>query len=165
MLLVAAGLALVPLRVQVPQPFWPVLASMFMFRLIVYVYETRRERVRPPLGYTLAYFFPLPNLCFTLFPVLDFKTFRETYYSEDEPTIYQTGVVWMVRGLSHLLAYRVVKYYLLPSPHELRDLGHLALFLAANYALYLRVSGWFHFITGLLHLFGFNLPRTHLNYF
>ena len=41
----------------------------------------------------------------------------------------------------------------------------MALFLAANYALYLRVSGWFHLITGLLHLFGFDLPRTHQNYF
>src|SRR5262249_43180726 len=80
-------------------------------------------------------------------------------------TIYQRGVAWIVRGLSHLLAYRFIKYYLLPSPHELRDLGHLALFLATNYALYLRVSAWFHLITGLLHLFGFNLPRTHHNYF
>ena len=72
---------------------------------------------------------------------------------------------WIVRGLSHLLAYRVVKYYLLPAPHELGDLPHLALFLAANYALYLHVSGYFHIITGVFHLFGFELPRTHHNYF
>jgi hypothetical protein len=165
LLLVCAGVALVPLRVQYPEPFWPVLASMFMFRLIVFLYEIRHQPGRPPLGKTLAYFFPLPNICFTLFPVLDFKTWCATYYDEDDFAIYQTGLVWMVRGVTHLLAYRVVKYYLLPSPHQLGDPGHLLLFLAANYALYLRVSGWFHLITGLLHLFGFNLPRTHLNYF
>jgi hypothetical protein len=164
-LLVVAGAQLAALRVQFPLPFWPVLASMFMFRLIVYVFETRHERGRPPLGHTLAYFFPLPNVCFPLFPVLDFKTFRQTYYDEDDYAVYQTGVAWVVRGVTHLLLYRVVKYYLLPAPHQLRDWPHLLLFLAANYALYLRVSGWFHIITGLLHLFGFNLPRTHHNYF
>ena len=37
--------------------------------------------------------------------------------------------------------------------------------MAANYALYLHVSGCFHIITGVFHLFGFALPRTHHNYF
>jgi hypothetical protein len=146
-------------------PFWLVLGSMFMFRIIVYLYDLRHEQRRPPLPLTVAYFFPLPNLCFSLFPVIDFKTFRQTYYDEEAYTIYQTGVAWVVRGLTHLLAYRVVKYYWLPAPHELHDMAHVLQFLAANYALYLRISGWFHVVTGLLHLFGFNLPRTHHNYF
>src|SRR5262249_11884526 len=50
-------------------------------------------------------------------------------------------------------------------PHEVGDLPHVFLFLAANYALYLKVSGYFHIITGVFHLFGFGLPRTHDNYF
>src|SRR5262249_29728560 len=107
----------------------------------------------------------LPNLGFTLFPVLDFKTFRATYYDDEPYRIYQSGVAWIVRGLTHLLAYRLVRYYLLPAPPEVRDLPHLLLFLATNYALYLRISGWFHVATGVLHLFGFNVPRPHLNYF
>ncbi|HXG11383.1 MAG TPA: hypothetical protein VNK04_16635 [Gemmataceae bacterium] len=165
LLLGLAGLFLVMARVEYrTAPFWPVLGSMFMFRLIVYLYDIRHER-RPPLLPSLTYFFLLPNVCFPLFPVIDFKTFRQTYYDEDAYAIYQTGVAWIVRGLTHLLAYRYVKYYLLPAPHELGDLPHFALFLAANYALYLHVSGWFHIITGMLHLFGFNLPRTHHNYF
>lgn len=165
LLLVLAGVLLAQWRWQFPQPFWPVLASMFMFRLIVYLYEVGSSRRRPPLAHTLAYFFPLPNICFPLFPVLDFEKFRSTYYDDDDYAIYQSGIVAMVRGISHLLLYRVVKYYLLPAPHQLSDLPHLLLFLAANYALYLRVSGWFHIIIGILHLFGFNLPRTHHNYF
>src|SRR5262249_34828026 len=149
-LLVAAGLFLALARIEHhTAPFWPVLGAMFMFRLIVYLYDTRHER-RPPLFQSLAYFFPLPNVCFTLFPVIDFKTFRRPYTDEDAAPIYLTGVEGIVRGLSHLLAYRYIKYSLLPQPHELRDLPHLALFLAANYALYLRVSGWFHIITGIL---------------
>jgi hypothetical protein len=162
---VLAGTQLAALRVESPAPFWPVLGSMFMFRLIIYVFETRHERARAPLPHILAYFFPLPNVCFTLFPVLDFKTFRRTYYDTEDYTIYKTGTAWMVRGLCHLIGYRFIKYYVLPAPQQLGDLPHLMLFLAANYALYLHVSGWFHLITGLLHLFGFNLPRTHHNYF
>ncbi len=165
LLIAAAGGVLVLWRIESTEAFWPVLASMFMFRLIIYLYDCCHERVQPPLGHTLAYFFALPNLCFTLFPVIDFKTFRETYYDEEPFTIYQSGVRWIARGLIHLLAYRLVKYYLLPAPHQLTDLPHFLFFLGTNYALYLRVSGWFHIITGMLHLFGFNLPRTHQNYF
>jgi hypothetical protein len=160
-----AGLQLAAVRVQYDWPFWPVLASMFMFRLIVYLFDTRHARGRRPSWHTLSYFFCLPNVGFTLFPVIDYTTYRETYQTEDPYPVYQTGVEWIVRGLGHLLLYRVVKYYLLPAPSDLRDLPHVALFLATNYALYLRVSGHFHIITGILHLFGYGLPRTHHNYF
>ncbi|HTU19555.1 MAG TPA: hypothetical protein VMG10_15955 [Gemmataceae bacterium] len=165
LLIAVAGGFLALWRLESTEPFWPILGSLFMFRLLVYLFDFYHERVRPPLLHTLAYFFTLPNFCFVFFPVLDFKTFRQTYYDDKPCTIYQSGVAWIVRGLTHLLAYRFVKYYLLPAPHHLTDLPHLLLFLGANYALYLRVSGWFHIITGMLHLFGFNLPRTHRNYF
>ena len=38
-------------------------------------------------------------------------------------------------------------------------------FLLATFLLYLRVSGQFHLIVGVLHLFGFRLPETHHLYF
>src|SRR5262249_10471859 len=38
-------------------------------------------------------------------------------------------------------------------------------FLLCMYLLYLRVSGTFHLIVGLLHMCGFNLPETHHFYF
>ena len=161
---VAVGLAY--LRRQEPSlGFWPILGSMFMFRLIVYLYDIRNARERPPLFQTLSYFFLLPNACFPLFPVVDYRTFQESYYCKDEWSIYQQGVNWIVRGIIHLLLYRYIKFYLIPAPYELTDLPHVALFMATNYALYLRVSGEFHLITGILHLFGFNLPRTHFLYF
>src|SRR5690606_29538820 len=52
--------------------FWPILGSMFMFRLIVFLYDIRRLTRLPPLSQTLPYFFLLPNACFVLFPVIDF---------------------------------------------------------------------------------------------
>jgi hypothetical protein len=38
-------------------------------------------------------------------------------------------------------------------------------FMLGMYLVYLRVSGTFHLIVGLLHMFGFNLPETHHLYF
>ncbi len=55
---------------------WPILGSMFMFRLIVYLYDLRHDKAPVSPWRTLAYFFLLPNVCFPLFPVVDFKTFR-----------------------------------------------------------------------------------------
>jgi hypothetical protein len=163
-LLLLAGVVLAMCRVDYPAPFWPVLGSMFMFRLLVYLYEIRHERGRPS-ALTLGYFFALPNVCFLFFPILDYKTWRTSYRANALEGVAQEGIAWISRGLVHLLAYRVVKYYLLPAPAEVKDVPHLTLFLATNYALYLHVSGTFHLITGILHLFGYGLPRTHNNYF
>ena len=165
LLVVAAGVMLAFWRLDVSRPFWPILGSMFMFRLIVYLHEMRRDQQRPSIALTAAYFFPLQNVCFLFFPIVDFKTFRDTYRPGAGWRDASGAIVFLLRGLSHLLLYRAIKYYLLPSPHQLSDAAHVAWFLAANYALYLHVSGYFHIITGLFHLFGFELPRTHHNYF
>src|SRR4029077_5702310 len=52
-------------------------------------------------------------------------------------------------------------HYLLIHPLEVTDLFGVTRFAVATLFLYLRVSGQFHIIIGLLHLFGFNLPETH----
>lgn len=164
-ILFMAVTALIWFRRQYPLPFWPIVGSMFMFRLVCFLYETRKRDGMPPLTSSLSYFFLLPNVCFPLFPVIDFKTFRDAWYREEEWMTYQRGVHWIVRGLIHLLLYRFIKLYLVPKPYDLRDLPTIAVFMATNYALYLQVSGQFHLITGLLHLFGYDLPRTHNMYF
>ncbi len=165
LMLIAVGVVLIVLRNQWPLPMWPVLGSMFMFRLMLYSYSTRKAVTNPPLTTTLSYFFMAPNVCFPLFPVVDFNTFRDTWYKGDTWNIYQKGIICIVRGLTHLLLYRYIKFYLVPEPYELYDVPHVALFMVTNFALYLHVSGQFHLIAGLLHLFGFDLPRTHDRYF
>ena len=146
-------------------PIWPILGSMFMFRLIVYLYDRHHESEPPPLSQTLAYFFLLPNVCFPLFPVIDFKTFLRRYYDAPAAEIYQRGVAWMLLGISHLLLFRLVKYHLFLDLSEVRTGPELLLCFVSGYLLYLRVSGDFHLVCGLLHLFGFHLPSTHRWYF
>ena len=161
-----------------PRMVLPVLASMFMFRLIIYVYDLRQEeRARlagtPSKGVTgqpasvwtrLSYFFLLPNVCFLLFPIVDYRTYRRTYYDADAQAIYQKGVWWICLGLVQLLLYRLVYHYLVPSAEEVQGLPGIVRFILAAYLIYLRVVGQFQLIAGVLCLFGFNLPPAH-NFF
>src|SRR3990172_6293569 len=169
-LLLVAGVALVALRANLIQAswlevIWPVLASMFMFRLIIYVYDLKHGKATPTLTSTLSYFFLLPNVFFPFFPVVDYSTFRRTYYNDDQHRIYQKGLQWMLRGVIQLILYRYINYYLVIAPEDVTNTTELVRFLISNFALYLRISGQFHLIIGLLHLFGFNLPKTNYLYF
>jgi len=107
----------------------------------------------------------LPNPVFALFPVVDYKTMQRTYYNEEDWRIYQSGVTWMLRGVVHLILYRLVYYHLLLALGDVHGPLDLAQFLVANFSLYLHVSGTFHIAVGMLHLFGFNLPETHFFFF
>ena len=144
---------------------WPILGSMFMFRLALYLYALEHDEKRATPTRTLAYFFMLPNACFPLFPVVDYLSFRRNYYDRDATPIYETGVKWIVRGLIQLLLYRYVYVFLAGNATELHTLGELVQFLLATFLLYLRVSGQFHLICGVLYLFGFRLPETHHLYY
>jgi D-alanyl-lipoteichoic acid acyltransferase DltB (MBOAT superfamily) len=143
----------------------PVLGAIFMFRLAVYLYALRHEEGHATLAERLGYFFLLPNVSFLLFPVVDYQTYRRTYYNASAENIYQKGILWILRGLTHLVLYRVIYMYVTPDPEEVRDLWTVAQFSITSYLLYLRISGQFHLIIGILCLFGFNLPETHHRYF
>jgi hypothetical protein len=165
-LLLAAGALLVALRASwLPslwsEAIWPILGSMFMFRLVIYVYDLRHDKAPVSVTRTLSYFFMLPNVCFPLFPVVDYKAFRRNYYDDDAYRIYQVGINWIVRGVIHLVLYRFVYLYLTLAPSEVTDAGDLVRYLVSNFLLYLRISGQFHLVIGMLYLFGFRLPETH----
>lgn len=169
LLLVMVGALLVAMRakwIEAPalEAIWPILGSMFMFRLIVYFYDLRHDKAPISPVRTLSYFFMLPNACFPLFPVVDYKAFRRNYYDDDAYRTYQIGVDWMLRGLVHLLLYRFIYYHVTLAPSEVTDPATLLQYLVANFLLYLRVSGLFHLIVGMLYLFGFRLPETHNRY-
>ena len=150
---------------SLPTIVLPILGAMFMFRLMVYVYDLRHEKEQVSIWQRLSYFFMLPNVCFLLFPVVDYQTFRRSYYDAPAEGIYQKGLLWIMRGIVHLLLYRLVYHHLLPSPSGVVDLAGVVLFMLTTYALYLRISGLFHLVIGVMCLFGFNLPETHHLYY
>jgi len=144
---------------------WPILGSMFLFRLIIYMHDLRYGKERPDIWRTLSYFFMLPNVCFPLFPVVDYSRFSQDYYNEDQYRIYQRGISWIFRGIIHLILYRFVYLYLTLDPFEVNGLADVLQFSFSTFLLYLQVSGQFHLAVGMLLLFGFNLPETNHLYF
>ena len=143
------------LRAEVLVTSWaplvlPILGAIFMFRLAVYLYDLRHEKPGTTIWQRLSYFFLLPNVCFPLFPVVDYQSFKRTYYEGEAAEIYQKGLLWIFRGVTHLLFYRVVYYYWVPSPGEVTTLAAVVQSMVTTYLLYLRISGQFHLIVGVV---------------
>lgn len=167
-LIVALALALALARKQVlpafaaiPPTIWPILGSMFMFRLIVYLYDLKHEAAPFSASRAMAYFFMLPSVCMPLFPVVDYKTFQRSFYNADPLHLYQTGVKWILRGLIHLTLYKAVYFLAVVEPGSVVNGTDAARYMVSTFLLYLKISGLFHVIVGLLHLYGFGLAETH----
>jgi D-alanyl-lipoteichoic acid acyltransferase DltB (MBOAT superfamily) len=165
-LLLGAGAALTAMRADVIDAPWavrilPVLGSIFMFRLVLYVYDLRTEDSSATLWQRLSYFFLLPNVLFPLFPIIDYKTFLRTWYGRADHLIHAKGVDWISRGVVQLLLYRLIYRLYTPPIEDVGSIGMAVIYMLSAYLLYLRVSGLFHLIVGVLALFGFDLPETH----
>lgn len=149
----------------IPVSFYAVFGAIFMFRIIIYVYDLAHVRKPAELLPFLSYFFLLPNYYFTLFPVVDFQTMRRGYYQRDIHEIAQQGIFWMMRGTIQLMLYRLVTYFNDPYlPDRVTSLRALVTTMVLTFLLYLNVSGTFHLIVGMLHLFGYDLPETNRRY-
>ena len=152
------------LALGLPELVWPVLASFCMFRMIVLLYELKHAKKPEKAIDVLSYIFLLPNTCFPHFPVVDYRTLRRGYFTEDIHRVQRLGLQMMVTGTTHLLLYRIIDQRLRLTPDRVDGPASLAAFLVFNYLLYLRVSGQFHIACGLMHLFGYKLPETHHHY-
>lgn len=169
-ILVVFGLILAMARIEIFSiPFGnillPILGGLFMFRSILFLHEQRFIKKQESIWMRLNYFFLLPNLIFVIFPVVDYKTFINNYYSNPASETYRKGVLLMAKGVFHLLLYRLIYYYLVPNPNDIDTVyGYLQL-IVTTYALIVRIAGIFHFSAGVICLFGFDLPPTFNHYF
>ncbi len=168
-LLLLAGGALAAERMQalpsgsatMPASIWPILGSMFMFRILIYVYDLKHRAAPFGISRTLAYFFMLPNVCFPLFPIVDYKTLQRSAYNDDALRLYQSGARFMLRGLAHLALYKVAYHLAVIDAVDVVSGLDAAQYMFVAYLLYLKISGTFHLIVGILHMYGFGLPATH----
>lgn len=143
----------------------PILSSMFMFRLVIYLYDIHHNKGPKDLSTRLSYFFMLPNVVFPFFPVVDYSTYGRTYYNQPALRIYQKGLLFIFAGALHLILYRIDNYYVAMNPEQVTGFGSFLVYIVSNFGLYLRISGLFHVIIGIMHLFGYNLPDTHTGYY
>lgn len=168
---VLAGGLLAAININWIQTSWgtviiPLVASMFMFRLILYLYELGQKDQEPATVWQrLCYFFLLPNICFPLFPIVDYKTYQRSYFNEDPLKIFQKGISWMFRGVTQLILYRIIYFFWTPSPVDVVNASSLVVYFLTSYMLLLKISGQAHLIIGILCLFGFNLPPIFNKYF
>jgi hypothetical protein len=114
MVLVAAGLALLALRSgwsEVPWPvaIWPILGSMFMFRIAAYQYDIRHRSFARSRCRTLSYFFLLPNVCFPLFPVIDYSTFC-SYLLQRRPPPHSSDRAWSGSSAARFTSSSIARF-------------------------------------------------------
>lgn len=147
-----------------PSTVWPVLGSVFMFRMMIYMYELKHAKKPESLLDAIAYFFMLPNFCFLLFPVVDYRTWQRGFFADEVHAIQRRGLDMMFRGVVQLILYRIIDQELLIPADQVHGTWSLLGFLVFNYLVYLQVSGQFHIACGMLHLFGHQLPDTHHRY-
>jgi hypothetical protein len=133
------------------------LGVMFMFRVIIYLYELKYQKQGSSIWQILSYFFMLPNICFPIFPIIDFKTFKATYYNQPDTEIYSKGIESIIIGIIQLLCYRAL-YYLVPQINNVQGLSMLVYYIGVSYLLLIRLNGMLNLAVGILRLFGFNLP-------
>ena len=69
-------------HIQLLNGFWPVLGAMFMFRMIVYLYDVKHMTTPPAFKDYLSYFFLLPNYYFLLFPSRRSSNFQKRLLQE-----------------------------------------------------------------------------------
>src|SRR5262249_43607101 len=142
--LLLLGAALAALRLEVFRTGFistatcAILGSLFMFRLIVYLYDLRHRAAPFSPASAIAYFFMLPSACFPLFPLVDYKSFCTKHFNEEPLRIYVRGLQWMLRGVFQLLLYRLACQILVVSVEAVTDLGGVARLMVATYLLYLR---------------------------
>ncbi len=162
---IASALAYARIKGEIlPEAAWAILASMFLFRVLIYLYELKHVRTREPLSHAVSYFFLLPNFAFVHFPVVDYRVMERGYFAQNIETLHARGLELVTRGTIHLLLYRLVYHELLLAPSQVHSPTELLGYIACNYLLYLQVSGQFHIACGMLHLFGWKLPDTHHHY-
>lgn len=146
-------------------PAMQILGVMFMFRLIIYLYDRQTHHITNTGFKDLSYFFMLPNMSMSLFPAVDYLLFKNGINQEHYHQSRKKGIQWIILGIFQLVLYRYVYHFLLIPSIEVTDLLSLTRYTVFNYVLIIRLSGLFHTGIGILCLMGFNLPRIFDNYF
>jgi hypothetical protein len=144
-----------------------VVASVLMFRLPLYIYDSISKH-KFGLVQTANYFLMFPNACFPLFPVVDYTRFCRGFKERIPSELLHRGLHRVSDGIVQLLLLRFVQTYVFHYPAWDGEVDS-ALDVVRNVwepiLMYLRLSGSYHLIVGILHLLGYDLPRTHDKYF
>lgn len=138
----------------------PIFGSIFTLRLILYVIELKKNPNLWGWKETISYFLMLPNFTLYIFPLISYEAFCNGLRSEAKIEIYKKGFHFIAIGALQLLLWKIIRFYFYFPFEKVHSVGEFSLFLILNFLLYIRISGSFHMIVGVLGLYGIDLPRV-----
>lgn len=134
-----------------------------MFRSLLYLYEFKvAPQQKAPWIDRWNYFFFLPNLAMPIFPILDWRNFRDNWAPRPD---FNLALSRIANGILHFMLYRVIYHYAPLNPLEIAGPWDVLAFNASSYLLIVRLAGMFHLAVGIGGLFGWQLPRVFEHYF
>lgn len=144
---------------------WVILASIFIFRSIIYFKQKEEIKKETRVLKRFNYFFLFPNIFAPLFPIIDFKDYVHNVNAKETLDVNIDGINLVCLGVIQLLIYRVLYTYFLPSLGDVTDLKSLFTYIFINYLLVFRLMGMLNISVGVLRIFGFKLPEIFNNIF
>jgi len=144
---------------------WVILASIFIFRTIIYFKRTVEIKDDVPIVMRFNYFFLFPNIFVPLFPIVDYKDYITCLSKKEERNIQIDGINLICLGVIQLFIYRILYTYFLPNLGNITNLKTLLIYIGINYLLVFRLMGMLNVSVGILRLFGFNLLEIFNNIF
>ena len=148
----------------IPSTVWPVLATIFMFRMMIYLYEVKHARAPESLVDTVELFLLAAELQLHALSGGRLPDAPARFLRRRRARHPAAGPGDDVPGDASPPLLPADLSRALDPAAEVHGPWTLAGYLACNYLLYLRVSGQFHIACGMLHLFGYQLPETHHRY-
>lgn len=143
----------------------PVFGSIFALRFISYLRETANNPQWRSWSQSLAYFSILPNVVMWFFPLIDYRRFIEGASGPRNRELLQKSAQSVFEGLIQLFLYRVLQATCDIPLQYVSSKGELVQYFLITYLHYIRISGIFHLVIGLVGLYGVELPRSHNFYF
>ena len=141
------------------------LGAFFMFKVFVYLYDLKNNKLELSLDQVWNYFFMLPNYILFIFPIVDSKMWQKSYNEGKVVDTMETGGLWLLRGLYLLFLYRILYYYVIPAPSEIDSWAVMYKYHIVNYLLVFRLIGFFFISAGILSLMGHDIPKVFNNMF
>ncbi len=141
-----------------------VIGSFFMFRTISFLHEIKFMKKEVNRIDSINYFLLTPNFSLPLFPIVDYKSFINSYEGINYNTL-KRGSLFICRGLFQMILYRYIYHEIIIPFNQIHTISEVILYLVANFMIVLRVIGAFHIAIGLVIITGYNIPDIFNNIF
>jgi hypothetical protein len=129
------------------------------------MHEYRHKTIKESWSEQLSYFLLLPNLSAPLFPIIDYRTYINSYYDTEALNIYKSGFQRILKGMIQIWGYRIFYHYILIDFTQIHTPANALQFILPTFLLILRIIGLYHVLTGIIMMYGYNLPPIFNNLF